>query len=358
MGRAIRLLALGQKARRLRHRHTNDGRLMSERRATFYTRAWEEAAAAAGTPLTHLGSNVLRIDVAGEPLLVEDNTTSLDDPVTLTIAGDKPLVYRLLAEHDVPVPAHIVCRVDDCMTACAFVRRSCRPCVVKPARGTGAGRGVTAGVRTHVELFCALAAVASYCGDAVIEEQIEGDNYRLLYLDGHLIDAIRRRPPTVRGDGIHDLKHLIAAENAARLAGGMAASQTLVPFDRELRLTLKAGGWRLRSVPPAGQVVRLRTVINDNRREDNEPAAGQLCASVVEHGAVAARAVGARLAGVDVITPDPAVPLASCGGAVIEVNTTPGHYHHFTDPADPARAARMILERLAAGGRDEDATTT
>ena len=29
------------------------------------------------------------------------------------------------------------------------------------------------------------------------------------------------------------------------------------------------------------------------------------------------------------ITPDPSVPLAEAGGAVIEVNTTPGYYYHY-----------------------------
>jgi cyanophycin synthetase len=327
---------------------------MLERRDAFYSQAWESAAAATGASLTHVDERMLAIDLHGRRLLVADNTTSLDDPVTLRMAGDKPLAYRLMAAQGVPTPRYTVCSARNFASAWSFVSRSSQPCVVKPARSTAAGDGVTAGVWTRRQLFGALAAAAHLCSDAVVEEQLEGDNYRMLYLDGELIDAVCRRPPTVCGDGVHTLKQLIAVENRRRLMGGMAASQTLVPVDRELRLTLRAGGWRPRSVPPVGETVRLRTVINDNRREDNRAAMHLLCPSVIESGATAARAVGVRLAGVDVITPDPSLPLAACGGAVIEVNTTPGHYHHFTDPADPGRAARLILERLAAGGGAEN----
>ncbi len=345
--RGMDSLVLCQKARQHWQRRTEDGRLVEARRSRFYRRAWEEAAAATGASLTHLDETVTEISVGGHRLLVSDSTTSLDDPVTLRIAGDKPLVYRLLGAQGVPVPRHVVCPGDDLSSAWRFVSRTREPCVVKPARNTGRGNGVTAGVTSRRGLVGALALAASYCGDVVIEEQVWGGNYRLLYFDGELLDAVLRCPPVVRGDGIHTLRELIAAENRDRMRGGIETSQTLLPLDRELRKTLRESSFRLRSVPPAGDLVRLKTVISDNRREDNVPASHRLCASVVESGATAARAVGARLAGVDVITPDAAVPLSECGGAIIEVNTTPGHYFHYAERSDPGAVARMILERLA-----------
>jgi len=347
--KGMKLLVVYQKARRRRRFGSAAGRFMVKRRAAFYRQAWEDAARDTGATLTHLDpadASLLEISIDQRRLLVSDHVTSLDDPVTLEVAGNKPLVYRLMQERGVPIPRHVVCSAGDLATAQEFLRALGRPCVVKPAWGTGAGRGVTAGVRESRDLVGALAAAAAWCSQVIVEEQVPGNNYRLLYLDGRLLDAICRRPPVVTGDGRHTLRQLIAGENRRRIEGGMAASQTLIPIDRELRHTLRAGGHRLRDVPAAGRVVQLRTVINDNRREDNRPAAAELCAAVIESGAAAARAVGARLAGVDIITPDAARPLAEAGGAVIEVNTTPGHYHHFTDPADPGRIARLILEHL------------
>jgi cyanophycin synthetase len=69
---------------------------------------------------------------------------------------------------------------------------------------------------------------------------------------------------------------------------------------------------------------------------------------VIEESAEAVRAVGLRLAGVDVVTPDIMRPLAEAGGTIIEVNGTPGFQYHYT-VADPGGATRItipILERV------------
>ena len=116
---------------------------------------------------------------------------------------------------------------------------------------------------------------------------------------------MRRDPPTVVGDGASSIEQLIQAENDRRLAGGIAAAQSLIKIDGELRCTLRHAGRTLRTVPAAGEIVLLKNVVNDNRREDNVSAAEALCAAIVEAGAEAAAIVGTRLAGVDVITPDP-----------------------------------------------------
>ena len=137
-------------------------------------------------------------------------------------------------------------------------------------------------------------------------------------------------------------------ENADRAAAGSDASQELLRVDTELRHTLHAAGRDLASVPAAGELVVLKTVVNDNRRTDNVPAADRVCRELVESCARAAAAVGARLAGVDVITPDPGAPLEQVGGVVGEVNTTPGYYFHYMTSGAAAPVARLILERLCA----------
>jgi D-alanine-D-alanine ligase-like ATP-grasp enzyme len=319
-------------------------------RALFYKSVWEEAAESVGASVTYLYGSLAEIRCGDSVLRVDRNTTSLDDPVTLRVAGNKPLVYRLLAEHGLPVPGHCVCRADDLHAAWAFVAQPGRRCVVKPARSTGGGLGITTGIVTRRQLLAAMGRAGAYCADVIVEEQIEGGNYRLLYLDGELLDAVERRPPAVRGDGMSTIRHLVEAENADRMAAGMAVSQAVIHVDSELRHTLKASGRELGSVPAADELVVLKTVVNDNRRTDNVPAADRVCRDVVQSCSRAAAAVGARLAGVDVITPDPGAPLAEVGGIVGEVNTTPGYYFHYMTSGAPAPVARLILERLCTGG--------
>lgn len=331
--------------------HRRHSRASGRRRSSFYRSVWEEAAAATGASICFLDGTVADIHCGDTVLRVENNVTSLDDPVTLAVAGNKPLVLRLLSECGIPVPRYQLCRRDDVSCAWGFATALGRPCVVKPARSTGAGRGIATGVSDRLSLMAAMARAGSYCDDLVLEEQLEGSTYRLLYLDGELLDAVERRPPTVRGDGTSTVKELIDAENQDRIEGGIETSQTLLWVDGELKNTLRSAGLRLNSVPPAGTLVRVKNVINDNRREDNVAAKDRVCASVEEAGAAAAAAVGARLAGVDVITPDPSVPLHAAGGVVIEVNTTPGHYYHYLRTGEPCPVALLILERLRDASR-------
>jgi cyanophycin synthetase len=325
-------------------RHGGAGKLIEERRSRFYRAVWDEAGVAQGCSVRELGQT-LEIRRDGMCLRVRNNLTSLDDPVTLRVAGDKPLVYRLLQGAAVPVPAHVVCRAGDVAAARRFMAANVRPCVVKPARRTAAGAGVSTGIDGLASLLPALARAGALCDEVIVEQEVGGDNLRLLYLDGELLDAVRRRAPTAVGDGTSTIRGLVEAENADRLLNGIEASQTLLTIDRELRTTLRKQRYGLRSVPPRGAVVKLKGVVNDNRGSDNE-AVDPLSADVVAAGARAAAAVGARLSGVDVITPDPSLPLDEVGGVVIEVNTTPGYYYHYHKRDGRAPVATMILERL------------
>lgn len=335
-----------KRAVHIRHRKAGGGR-----RASFYKSVWEKEAAAIGASISFLEGTMADIRRGDSILRVSSNVTSVDDPVTRSVAGDKPLVLRLLSERGIPTPPYLACSREDVASARRFMRTLRRPCVVKPARSTGAGQGITTGVDTVLRLIAAMGRAGSYCEDLILEEQVEGGVYRLLYLDGELLDAVERRPPRVRGDGARTVKELIGADNRDRIKGGIEVSQTLIAVDRELKQTLRAAGLRLDSVPPEGSVVRLKNVVNDNRREDNVAANDRICAAVAESGAAAAAAVGVRLAGVDVITPDSSLPLEKAGGVIIEVNTSPGFYYHYLRAGEPCPVARLILERLFGGVR-------
>ena len=230
-----------------------------------------------------VGAGIAEITLGDFRTRVVENTCAIDDPVTIALLADKPLTYR-----DRGPTSRCRCRATwrsrsrSVRRATDFLRQSACDCVVKPASGTGGGRGVTTGVRTDFQLARAAAAAAVYGDQLLIEEQVKGDNYRLLYLDGELVDAFVRRPPTVVGDGRSSVASLVRAANAERLRRGAAVSQVLLTVDFDMRRTLARQGLSLRSVPPAGSTVILKTVVNENAGDDNTPAKGLLCDSVVE----------------------------------------------------------------------------
>jgi cyanophycin synthetase len=335
-----------RRLRRLLSPHNAAAQSAETLRGDFYEQLWESAAAEVGARFRRLGHGFCEIERGGLVTRVRQNNTAIDDPVTHAIALNKPLVNRILTEADLPVPRHVEFTLRTLSRAADFLAEVGRDCVVKPASDTGGGQGVTTGIRTRRQLAWAATLAAQAGGQMMLEEQIAGDNYRLLYLDGVLLDAVQRRPPSVTGDGRSTVRRLVEEVNTARLRRGSTISQVLLTIDMDMRQTLTRQGLSLSSVPAAGAEVPVKTVISQNFAADNVTVTGQLCRSLIADGARAARAVGVRLAGIDVITPDPAVPLAESGGAILEVNTTPGFHYHYHKNDGSFPVAVRVLEQL------------
>ena len=274
------------------------------------------------------------------------NFTAIDDPVTLMTARNKPAAYRLLAQAGLPIPRHVVFSLPQMQPAADLLRQVGGPCVVKPAKDSGGGLGVTTGITSRRQLAWAAAFAAGYCRDLLIEEEVPGQCCRLLYLDGVLLDAIVRRSPAVVGDGRSTIRELVRRENARRIEIGFAACQFLLHCDADMHGTLARQGLNMRSSPAAGTKVTVKTVVNENAAGENDTIGGLLCDAVVEAGAQAAQAVGVRLAGVDVILRDPTRSLPATGGKIVEVNATPGLYYHYYKSGEKVPVAEHVLRVL------------
>ncbi len=341
-----------KEAYRVRHPAT---RLALEHRSQFYTELWCDAAKQLGASIEALGSEILEIRLGQNSTRVRQTTTCCDSAIAGVVAGYKPVVHRLLARRQLRTPTYCEFTLNEITKAAAFVESSASKCVVKPANG-GAGEGVTTGVIGSFDLVLAAANAAVHGPNLIVERQVPGDVYRLLYFDGVLMDAVLRRPSTVVADGKSTVRELIRLENEARLNAGPNLANALIVIDMDVRRTLANQGLTLSSVPVQGIAVTLKTVINDNSQRDNFSAKHLLCKSIIEDGAAAAEAVGVRLAGVDVITPDPSVPLAESGGVILEVNTTPSYHHHYYKRDGSYPVAVHLLPFLLANGVAEQFT--
>jgi cyanophycin synthetase len=273
------------------------------------------------------------------------NITPLDDPVTLAIAGKKPLVHALLSAKGIPVPTHLEFTIKEIDNAIDFMQRKGRACVVKPANGSS-GRGVTTGITTKSDLVNAVCHAAAFGRELLIEAQSGGEIYRLLYLDGVLLDAIKRNPPHVVGDGKSTIRQLVDHANAQRVSDTKNVGEALLPIDLEMRITLRRQGLFLSSVPKEGQWVTLKRVVNGNAGGENESALRLIGPALIQDGASAAAALGIRLAGVDICANDVWNSLTTTGGVVLEVNTTPGYHYHYYQRERGCRVAVPILAAL------------
>ncbi len=316
-------------------------------RSELYRELWAEAAHEVGAELRGLAGEELELRAGSQSTRVVQQQVALDPADRLALALDKDAVAVLMRESGLPVPESQRVFWRDLDRAGAFLDACEGSCVVKPRSGTGGGVGVTAGVGTRAQLRRALLRAARSGDEALVERQAGGEVYRLLFLDGELLDTLRRLPPRLSGDGHSTIGALVRAENRRRAAARGRGGVDLLTVDLDFLFTIERAGLRLGSVPRAGETVTVKTVTNENRPADNEPYPNA-SPDLVGDARRAVEAVGLRLGGVDVVTPDPKQGLAAAGGVLLEVNGTPGLHHHYlvADPAAATRVAIPILEAL------------
>lgn len=310
--------------------------------AQFYKNAWHEAAGELGATFEELGVGVFKMTRNGVSIKVRNQYTTLDSAHS-AISLDKLLVHSILRSHGLPTPDHAEFSLNNLNTAYQFLARH-QMCVVKPADGTGGGSGVTTGIETRSQLIRAAARAAGYGSRLLIEEHLEGDLVRLLYLEGRLLDAVRRYSPAVVGDGKSRISQLVLDLNQKRLNAGYELAQATVKCDMDMERTLARQALTWRSVPAKGRLVTLKTVVNDNMADENESVVGQLSERLIDAGRQAAELVGVRLAGIDVVTPNICQGLEEAGGKILEVNTNPSYHNHYFNRSGSCRVAVPILK--------------
>ena len=344
------LRALGPRLYRSQARDPIAHQLATSGRKSVYRSIWEDAVRAVGGEVREFPPGYLLVQRGDRSLRLWGHFVPVDDPVTLRLAGDKPAAHALLAEAGLPVPRHRTVRVPDLDEALDFLHQTER-IVVKPASSTGAGSGVTGGVRTRADFLSARLAAARHDADRLLlEEHADGDEYRVLVLDGDPIGVVRRLPPRVVGDGVSTVKALVHAENLRRQAADGWAGLWPIRLDLDARIALRHQDLGLGSVPAAAHVISVKHSTSEGSEKDatvvevGDPAV----AGVVGDAARAARAIGVRLASVEMVTLDARVPIRDAGGVVIEVNTTPGLAQHYivsnVDHAVPVAAT--VIDRL------------
>ena len=347
------LLTTGPRAA-LAHRRTaiRHARMQTGAIAAVDERIWRGAAAHAGAEVSEAGGGILELRRAGRATRVLGHITELEDPVTLRLSLDRQAVHGLLAGAGVPVPANGTYGAADLRRAGRKLVSAGDAVVVKPASGTGGGHGITCSVRSPSDLARAAVCAMRFGSRFTLERQVDGSMYRLLFLHGELLDVVRRDPPHVVGDGSTTVAGLILAENRRRVAAGGDLGVTLIRPDLDAVLTLRAAGLTLGSIPAPGRRLRVKTSSSENGPHENVTVRDALHAAVLRDARAAVGALGMRLAGVDLVTPDLGRDMREAGGAIVEVNATPGLRYHYqvADPGSATPVAVPILEHLLRDG--------
>ena len=339
-----RILGAARRIARPRRRETPE--------AVEDNRLVRAAAEAMALRVEELPYQMLRISDGSRMLYSTGFNFSFESVTARWLCGNKHLTSMLLRERGLPVPDFAVFRAKDLAAAFSAFEGLKTPMVVKPCFGAG-GEAITVGVTTPAQFRRACYRAALAADPILVEQQVAGRHWRITLFDGQLVFACERLPAFVVGDGRSSVEALVAQRNGTIAERGGFPCAYPIRLDEESHATLRAQDLTAASVPAAGRRVVLKRVCN--------AAVGGLTADITDSlhpdyldlARSAAAALGARLAGVDLIAADATQPVGTAGAFINEVNTTPDLLlNHFdvSGAGDGVAAARRLLQMVFAAG--------
>ena len=310
------------------------------------TAAIVEAALARGIPMIRIGDcSLIQLGWGAKQKRIQASTTSSTSCISVDIACDKCLTKQFLEEIGIPTPkARLVESLEGALKAAEEIEG---PVVVKPASGNH-GNGITVGVRSKEELQQAYALAAELDGTVLIEEQVFGDDYRLLVVGEEVVAAALRKPAAVTGDGTSTIAQLVAATNQdPRRGDGHATPLTKLALDPVSLAVLAEAGYTPGSVPAKGEVVVLRRTANLSTGGTSLDVTDEVHPEIKAMALRAVRTIGLDIAGVDLVCKDITAPLAEAGAYIIEINASPGlRMHLYPEEGQPRDVAGLIVNHL------------
>ena len=307
-----------------------------------------DAASERGIPSIRLtDGNLVQLGHGARQRRIWTAETEHTSAIAEGIASDKDLTKTLLEACGVPVPqGELVTSAAEAWEAAQDIGL---PVVVKPYDGNH-GRGVSLNLMTELDVEAAY-HLASRKGDSksvIVERFIIGNEHRLLVVGKRLIAAASGESLWVTGDGASNIIALVDAQintDPRRGTGEDAPLNSLAPeHGAEIILELERQALTAWSVPLAGQKVLIQP--NGNVAFD---VTDLVHPSIAATAVLAARVVGLDIAGIDLVAQDISRPLEEQGGAVIEVNASPGLLVHLKPASGlPRPVGSAIIDHLFA----------
>jgi cyanophycin synthetase len=262
---------------------------------------------------------------------IQATVTGRTPHIAVELASDKEETNKILASLGLPVPRQELVQSEG--QAARAARRIGFPVVTKPYNGNH-GRGISIGLTTEEEVVRGFAAAREHSRSVIVESFMEGDDHRLLVVNGELVAATKRTPGHVVGDGRHTIVELVELVNQDPRRGvGHEKVLTRLELDAQALTMLARAGLDPTSVPDEGRVVYLRSTANLSTGGTATDVTDIIHPDNRDMAVRAVRAIGLDVGGVDFLTKNIAESYRTIGGGICEVNAAPGFRMHVA-PSD------------------------
>jgi cyanophycin synthetase len=304
------------------------------------------AAEARGIPWLRLNDqSLVQLGHGRHQQRIQATVTGRTSHIAVELASDKEETNKILATLGLPVPQQELVQTEG--QAARAARRIGYPVVTKPYNGNH-GRGISIKLTTEDEVVQGFRIAKEHSRSVIVETYLEGDDHRLLVVNGELVAATRRTPGHVVGDGARNIVDLIEVVNQDPRRGvGHEKVLTRLELDGQALKMLEKAGMTPESIPAPGLVVYLRSTANLSTGGTATDVTDVIHPDNREMAVRAVQAVGLDVGGVDFLSTDITESYRKIGGGICEVNAAPGFRMHVApSEGTPRDVAGPVIDML------------
>lgn len=293
--------------------------------------------------------NFIRLKKGGRiEYLKQATRTSIDTYISPLIMENKEVTKLILREKGLSVPEGVTIKNrDDYKTK--ILRFQGKDIVIKP-KSTNFGQGVVILKNPYKEydVINALEQAFQYDHSVLIEEFISGKEYRFLVIGNEVAAILHRVPANVTGDGKHTIAELVEEKNKDPLRGkGYVRPLEKIALDHIEKDFLAYQGKAFNTIPENNEIVYLRENSNISTGGDSIDFTDAIIDEYKKIAVEAAKAVGAKICGADIIIRDIKESPANDNHSIIELNFNPAlHIHNFPYKGKNRHVEKKVLEIL------------
>lgn len=321
------------------------------------TQAVIEDAIKNGIKVTVIDENdqFIRLENKGHVEYVKNgNMTSKDSYISPLIMENKVVTKKVLDEKGFRVPkGYEVSSLEEALQKFNYIKN--KPIVIKP-KSTNFGLGITIfknGTSSLDNYSKAIEFALKEDKDILIEEFIEGTEYRFFVIEGKTEAVLLRVPANVIGDGKHTIRQLVQMKNANPLRGDAKKTPLKkIELGEIEKLQLNEQGLTFESILAENKVAYLRENSNISTGGDSIDMTDSVHDSYKKLAVEITDAMMAKVCGVDLIIPDITKSVTNDNYGVIEANFNPMMMMHIYPHSGKSRRLSLNVLKMLFPERD------
>jgi glutamate--cysteine ligase/glutathione synthase len=274
--------------------------------------------------------------------------TSADTYISSLIMENKKVTKLILSEHGIQVPADSTFySIEDAINQ--YAQFAGQSIVIKP-KSTNFGVGVVIfkPLDSLEDYRNALEQAFKYDSSVMVEQFLPGKEYRFLVIGDETVAILHRVPANVTGDGVSTIEQLVVEKNRDPLRGtGYVTPLEKIKLGDIEKVFLQGQGKGFGDIPSEGETVYLRENSNISTGGDSIDYSDEVLQAYKDIAVEAAKAVGAKICGADLMIQDILAEPTPDNYGIIELNFNPAlHIHNFPYQGLNRQVEQKVLDLL------------